>query len=205
MWCAHVSELRVKSSQVKSLALQPALFGGTDTYMLWAGAIGLAPLRQESLLPEAPTTRLSTSKAKPMPPMSLTRINEYYKIGHPSNNLSGHRPAGLVVHMKDATESYGTGHLYQPGDNQFQKFWATSIVNRECCLAPPCKLPRLHCSCATRCFSQGTCRGYTRTSAESLSILAPSRCCAQGPTTFRAGTSDANSAISTHQTSWRPC
>ena len=38
--------------------------------------------------------------------------------------------AGLVVHMYDLTERVGTGQMYQPGDAQFQEFWATSVVNR---------------------------------------------------------------------------
>merc|ERR1719424_2391659 len=93
----------------------------------YAGAAALASQRQPTLAPEA------LSKAKPgkSPPLSLDQINKVYDNGHPSNKVSaGPGSAGLVVHMYDLTERVGTGQMYQPGDAQFQKFWATSIVNR---------------------------------------------------------------------------
>ena len=97
--------------------------------LIWAyaGAAALASQRQPTLAPEA------LSKAKPgkSPPLSLDQINKVYDNGHPSNKVSaGPGSAGLVVHMYDLTERVGTGQMYQPGDAQFQKFWATSIVNR---------------------------------------------------------------------------
>ena len=68
------------------------------------------------------------AKTGPIPLMSLATINRYYETGMPSNNLSGSKPAGLVVHMQDGTEQYGSGRVFQPGDVQFQEFWPASIV-----------------------------------------------------------------------------
>ena len=94
--------------------------------MIWAAAV-LASQRQPALVPEA----LSKAKPDKGPPLSLDQINKVYDNGHPSNKLSaGPESAGLVVHMYDLTERVGTGQMYQPGDAQFQEFWATSVVNR---------------------------------------------------------------------------
>ena len=94
--------------------------------MIWAAAV-LASQRQPALVPEA----LSKAKPDKGPPLSLDQINKVYDNGHPSNKLSaGPESAGLVVHMYDLTERAGTGQMYQPGDAQFQEFWATSVVNR---------------------------------------------------------------------------
>ena len=68
------------------------------------------------------------AKTGPIPLMSLAAINRYYETGMPSNDLSGSKPAGLVVHMQDGTEQYGSGRVFQPGDVQFQEFWPASIV-----------------------------------------------------------------------------
>ena len=95
--------------------------------MIWAAAV-LASQRQPALVPEA----LSKAKPDKGPPLSLDQINKVYDNGHPSNKLSaGPESAGLVVHMYDLTERVGTGQMYQPGDAQFQEFWATSVVNRD--------------------------------------------------------------------------
>ena len=94
--------------------------------MIWAAAV-LASQRQPALVPEA----LPKAKPDKGPPLSLEQINKVYDNGHPSNKLSaGPESAGLVVHMYDLTERAGTGQMYQPGDAQFQEFWATSVVNR---------------------------------------------------------------------------
>jgi len=94
--------------------------------MIWACA-ALASQRQPTLAPEA----LSKAKPDKSPPLSLDEINKVYDNGHPSNKLSaGPESAGLVVHMYDLTERVGTGQMYEPGDAQFQEFWATSVVNR---------------------------------------------------------------------------
>ena len=92
--------------------------------MIWACVSAtLASQRQPSLAPEA----LRTNK----PPLTLAEINKVYENGRPSNKLSaGPDSAGLAVHMYDLTERHGTGQMYEPGDHQFQDFWATSIVNR---------------------------------------------------------------------------
>lgn len=92
-----------------------------------ACAAALAPKPDLSLAPEpekAPERKAHVSHARSL--ITLEEINKIYKNGHPSNHLP---TAGLIVHMHDDTEEYGAGRLFRPGDRQFQKFWATSVVN----------------------------------------------------------------------------
>ena len=113
---------------------------GVVRLMLWLMLPLMLPLvvslgvpQHELLMPEGqskPTKLKEEPEAEPpIPLMSLAQINRYYETGTPSNNLSGHTPAGLVVHMQDNTEEYGPGHMFQPGTFQFQEFWPTSIVS----------------------------------------------------------------------------
>lgn len=92
----------------------------------------VAEPRSAKLMDEPNANAEPKHKAKtgPIPLMSLDQINRYYETGMPSNSLSDPKPAGLVVHMQDGTEQYGWGEprVFQPGDDQFQEFWPTSIV-----------------------------------------------------------------------------
>ena len=94
------------------------------------------PHHEQPLVTEARSAELMdkpnaepNAKTSSIALMSLAQINRFYETGMPSNNLSGHKPAGLVVHMQDGTEQYGSGRVFQPGDRQFQEFWPTSIVS----------------------------------------------------------------------------
>lgn len=70
--------------------------------------------------------------AKSLSGLTLGAINQMYEDGQPSNDPA---EAGLVVHSHDNTEpdmlrgSSSTSPVYRPGD-EFQEYWATSIVNR---------------------------------------------------------------------------
>ena len=60
--------------------------------------------------------------------LSIDDINRFYDDGHPSNDME---KVGLWVHQHDNTEAFGRHLLYMPGDNQFQEFFAGSIINRD--------------------------------------------------------------------------
>jgi hypothetical protein len=99
--------------------------------MIWACA-SLA-LQQPALLPEAlAVTGAGKTKPDDKPRLAtLDEINKIYEDGHPSNDLSGHNAAGVVIHMHDLTEQ----NKFLPGESaQWQGpdgFWASSIINRQ--------------------------------------------------------------------------
>ena len=101
--------------------------------LLAACAVAATRGQQPALLPEAlAVTGAGKTKPDSKPRLAtLDEINKIYEEGHPSNDLSGHGAAGLVVHMHDLTEQ----KQFLPGESaQWQGpngFWASSIINRK--------------------------------------------------------------------------